>query len=193
MITILVNVFLWIKEEIVQTHDIKIVWPSNTIINRYCDRLKKTQLYAYFLTFLSSRDGVYFSSSVILTCLWLSYQFSSVQFSRSVVSDSLRPHESQHARTPCPSPTPSIESVRPSSHLILCRPLLLLPSSPPSIRVFSNESTLRMRYKNHSVRTHPNHPNRSHYEDLNLWIFVGNTTQPRTGSDKPNFVLHKFK
>jgi len=33
-------------------------------------------------------------------------QFSSVQFSRSVVSDSLRPHESQHARPPCPSPTP---------------------------------------------------------------------------------------
>ena len=77
---------------------------------------------------------------------------SSVQFSRSVVSDSLRPYESQHARPPCPSPTPgvhsltSIESVMPSSHLILCRPLLLLPSIPPSITVFSNESTLRMRW-----------------------------------------------
>ena len=40
----------------------------------------------------------------------------------------------------------SIESVMPSSHLILCRPLLLLSSIPPSIRVFSNESTLRMRW-----------------------------------------------
>ena len=76
----------------------------------------------------------------------------SVQFSRSVVSDSLRPHESQHARPPCPSPTPgvhsdvSIESVMPSSHLILCRPLLLLPPIPPSITVFSNESTLHMRW-----------------------------------------------
>ena len=40
----------------------------------------------------------------------------------------------------------SIESVMPSSHLILCRPLLLLPSIPPSIRVFSNESTVRMRW-----------------------------------------------
>ena len=40
----------------------------------------------------------------------------------------------------------SIESVMPSSHLILCRPLLLLPLIPPSIRVFSNESTLRMRW-----------------------------------------------
>ena len=39
-----------------------------------------------------------------------------------------------------------IESVRPSSHLILCRPLLLLPPIPPSIRVFSNESALHMRW-----------------------------------------------
>ena len=40
----------------------------------------------------------------------------------------------------------TIESVLPSSHLILCHPLLLLPPLPPSIRVFSNESTLRMRW-----------------------------------------------
>ena len=78
--------------------------------------------------------------------------FRSVQFSYSVVSDSLnRIHESQHTRPPCPSPTPRvhrfmfIESVMPSTHLILCRPLLLLPPIPPSIRVFSNESTLCMR------------------------------------------------
>ena len=38
------------------------------------------------------------------------FQFSSVQFSRSVVSDSLRPHESQHARAPCPSPAPRVHS-----------------------------------------------------------------------------------
>ena len=42
-----------------------------------------------------------------------------------------------------------IESVMPSSHLILCCPLLLLPPIPPSIRVFSNESTLRMRWPNY--------------------------------------------
>jgi len=79
--------------------------------------------------------------------------FWSDQISHSVVSDSLRPHESQHARPPCPSPTPgvhsrlkSIESVMPSSHLILCCPLLLLPLIPPSIRVFSNESALRMKW-----------------------------------------------
>ena len=40
----------------------------------------------------------------------------------------------------------SIKSVMPPNHLILCRPLLLLPPIPPSIRVFSNESTLRMRW-----------------------------------------------
>ena len=76
----------------------------------------------------------------------------SVQFSCSVVTNSLWPHESQHARPPCPSPTPSspklmcIKSVMPSSHLILCHPLLLLPPIPPSIRVFSNESTLCVRW-----------------------------------------------
>ena len=43
----------------------------------------------------------------------------------------------------------SIESVMPSSYLLLCRPLLLLPPIPPSIRVFSNESTLRMRWPNY--------------------------------------------
>ena len=42
--------------------------------------------------------------------MFLIIQFSSVQFSRSVVSDSLRPHESQHARPPCPSPTPGVHS-----------------------------------------------------------------------------------
>ena len=69
------------------------------------------------------------------------------------MSDSLRPHELQYARPPCPTPTPgvhsnstSIESVMPSNHLILCCPLFLLPSIPPSIRVFSSESTLRMRW-----------------------------------------------
>ena len=45
-----------------------------------------------------------------------------------------------------PSKPMSIESVMPSSHLVLCHPLLLLPPIPPSIRVFSNESTLRMRW-----------------------------------------------
>ena len=68
------------------------------------------------------------------------------------MSDSLQPHQLQHTRPPCP-PTPgvhsdstSIESVMPSSHLILCWPLLLLPPIPTSIRVFTSESALHMRW-----------------------------------------------
>ena len=71
-------------------------------------------------------------------------------FSRSFVSNSLRPQGLQHARPPCPSLLPGACSVscplsqwcHPSHHLILCCPLLLPPSVFPSIRVFSNESAL---------------------------------------------------
>ena len=70
----------------------------------------------------------------------------SVQFSSLVVSGSSRPHVPQHARPPCRSPTPGVYSnSSPLSrwchptNFILCRPLLLLPSIIPSIRVFSNE------------------------------------------------------
>ena len=102
---------------------------------------------------------------------------TSVQFSYSVVSDSLRPHESQHATPPCPSPTPGVysklmstESVIPSSHLILCLPLLLLPPIPP-IRVFSNESTLRMRWPEYwsfsfSISPSNEHPELTSFTDL---------------------------
>ena len=85
--------------------------------------------------------------------LFCSQPLSSVQFSRSVGSDSLRSHEVAarqaslsitNSRSP-PKPM-SIESMMPSNHLMLCHPLLLLPSFPPRIRVFSNESTLFMRW-----------------------------------------------
>ena len=69
------------------------------------------------------------------------------------MSGSLPPHGLLYARVPCPSPSPgaylklmSIELVMPSNHLILHCPLLLLPSIFPSIRVFSNESALRIRW-----------------------------------------------
>ena len=74
-------------------------------------------------------------------------------FSHSVMPDSLRANELQHTRFPCPSPSPgcllklmSIESVMPFNHLVLCHPLLTLPSIFPSIRVFSNESVLHIRW-----------------------------------------------
>ena len=79
--------------------------------------------------------------------------FSSVQFSSvAVVSDSVTPwiqaHQASLSITNSRSSLKlmSIESVMLSSHLILCHPLFLLPEIPPSIRVFSNESTLRMRW-----------------------------------------------
>ena len=78
--------------------------------------------------------------------------FSSVQFSRSLISDSatwwIAARQASLSITNSRSSLrlTSIESVMPSSHLILCRPLLLLPPIPPSVRVFSNESTLRMRW-----------------------------------------------
>ena len=64
------------------------------------------------------------------------------------MSDSLQPHELQHTRPPCPSPTRlmPIESVMPSNHFILRCPLLLLPSIFLSIRVFSNELVLPIRW-----------------------------------------------
>ena len=59
---------------------------------------------------------LFFSLDHHVLSLFCLYQFSSVQFSRSVVSDSLRPHEQQHARPPCPSPSPGVHSdSRPSS------------------------------------------------------------------------------
>ena len=59
----------------------------------------------------------------------------------------MRPREPQHARPPCPSPNPGVNpNPWPSNHLILCRPLLFLPSISPSIRVFSNESALHIRW-----------------------------------------------
>ena len=77
---------------------------------------------------------------------------SSVQFSHSVMSESVTPwtaacQASLSITNSWRSPKlMSIESVMPSSHLILWHPLLLLPRYPPSIRVFSNESTLHMRW-----------------------------------------------
>ena len=70
--------------------------------------------------------------SFLIWKMWWSIQSSSVQFSRSVVSDSLQPHESQHARPPCPSPTPRVHSdSRPSSQW--CHPAI-----SPSVVPFSS-------------------------------------------------------
>ena len=69
--------------------------------------------------------------------------YLSVEFSPSVLSDSLWPHGLQHTRPPCPSPTPRVwnsgfltDSMMPSNHVILCRPLLLPTSSFPASGCF---------------------------------------------------------
>ena len=113
----------------------------------------------------SSQPNQMESKQGLLYCRWIFYQlyqkvlgrvireFSSVQFSCSVVSDSLRPHELQHTRLPYFITNSrsllklmSIELVMPSNHLILCYPHLLPPRIFPSIRVFSNESVLHIRW-----------------------------------------------
>ena len=110
------------------------------------------------------------------------FSYFSVQFSRSVVSD-CDSMNSSTAGLPVHHQLPgfslklmSIESVMPSSHLILCRPVLLLPPIPPSIRVFSNESTLRMRWPKYwsfsfSISPSNVHPGRISFRmDWFLWI-----------------------
>ena len=95
-------------------------------------------------------------------------RFSSVHFSHSVVSDSLWPHELQHARPPCPSPTLGVHpNSSPSSWwchpaISSCHPLLLLPLIPPSNRVFSSESTLRMRWPKYWSFSFSNTPSKDH-------------------------------
>ena len=87
----------------------------------------------------------------LLHCYWNINWYSSVQFTRSVMSNSLRPREAPQAYLSVINSRSlpklmSIESVMPPNHLILCRPLLLPASIFPSIRVFSNESALCIRW-----------------------------------------------
>ena len=111
----------------------------------------KNQKVLIFVVLLSFEHFEY-----VLTHCGLAFTFydRTVQFSCSVMSHSLWPHEPQQTRPPCPSPIPGvypnsfplIESVMPSNCLILCHPFLLLPSIFPSIRGFSNESALCIRW-----------------------------------------------
>ena len=89
------------------------------------------------------------SNCCFLICIH-SVQFSSVQSLSRVrlfaTMNRSRPGLPVHHKLPSLLKPMSIKSVMPSNHLILCRPLLLLPPSPPSIRVFSNESALHVRW-----------------------------------------------
>ena len=95
---------------------------------------------------------VYMEFPILFSMLIEMHQIRSYQISRSFASDSATPWIAAHQASPSITNSwnslrlMSIESVMPSSHLILCRPLLLLPPIPPSIRVFSNESALHIRW-----------------------------------------------
>ena len=96
---------------------------------------------------------------------WRSVQFSSVQ-SLSCVRLSAAPwiavHQASLSITCSRSSLMSIESVVPSGHLILCRPLLLLPPIPPSIRVFSNKSVLHIRWPKYWSFSFSNSPSKEY-------------------------------
>ena len=105
----------------------------------------------------------------------ISLFLNSVQFSRSVLSDSATPwitarQASLSIMNSRSSPKlMCIESVMPSSHLILCHPLLLLAPIPPSIRVFSNESALCMRWPKYWSFSLSISPSNEH-PGLDFWI-----------------------
>ena len=88
----------------------------------------------------------------IYICIYIYSFFSSVQFSCSVMSESATPWTAAHQASLCITNSRSllklvsIESVMPSNYLIFCHPLLLSPSIFPSIRVFSDESVLCIRW-----------------------------------------------
>ena len=121
------------------------------------------------LVFLLCIYILYSCTSIFLTDISLSLSFSSVQFRRSVVSNSATAWIAAHQASLCITNSWSllklmpIESVMPSSHLILSHPLLLLAPIPPNIRVFSNESILRIRWPkywsfNFSISPSNEHP-----------------------------------
>ena len=121
-----------------------------------------------------------------MACTFLSHSvsfflfFSSVQFSHSVMSNSLQPHGLQHARPPYPVTNSqsllklmSIKSVKASNRLIRCHSLLLLPSIFANIRVFFNESVLCIRWPK-------------------FWSFSFNISPSKEYSGLISFRMHRF-
>ena len=110
------------------------------------------ELYKYIIIYICITYNIFFCILVYYKILnTVPYTISSVQLLspvRRFVTPWTAAHQASMSITNSQSllKLMSIESVMPFNHLILCRPLLLLPSVFPSIRVFSNESTLRMRW-----------------------------------------------
>ena len=101
------------------------------------------------------------------------YPDNRLLFSYPVMSNSSQPHGQQHNRPPYPSSTPklmSITLVMPSNHLILCYPLHLLPLIFPSIRIFSNESALRISWPEYWGFSFHISPSNEHPELMSFWM-----------------------
>ena len=117
------------------------------------------------------------------------HQFSSIQFSRSVVSNSLRPHELQHARPPCPSPTPRVHpNSCPSSqwcHPAISSSVIPLSSCPQSlpVRVISNESTLHMRWPKYWSFSLSISPSKEQPGLISFRMLVGSPCSPRDSQE----------
>ena len=116
-------------------------------------------IYIYIYIYMNLKKNIY--------SFPLSVQFSSVQSLSHAwlfVTPWLAAHQASLSNTNSQSSPKlmSIEAVMPSSHLILRRPLLLLPPIPPSIRVFSKESTLRMRWPKYWSFSFNNSPSNEH-------------------------------
>ena len=104
--------------------------------------------------------------------------------------DSLQPHGLQHARPPCPSPTPGVELVMPSNHLILCCSLLLPPSIFPSIRIFSNESDLHIRWPKYWSFSFSTSPSNEHSGLISFridWLDLLSVQEIQESSPTPQF------
>ena len=125
---------------------------------------------------------------------WL---FSSVQFSRSVVSDSATPWATVCQASLSNTNSQSllklmpIKWVMPSNHLILCRPLLLLPLICPGIRVFSNESALHIRCPKYWGFSFSISPSKEHPGLISFNGLVGSPCSPRDSQE--SFSIPQFK
>ena len=133
--------------DLAQTHVIELVMPSNHLI--LCHPLLLLSSIFPSIRVFSNESAPYIRWPKYWSFSISSVQFSSVAQSCLTLCDSMNcstPGLPVHHHLPEFTQTHVIELVMPSSHLILCHPLLLLPPIPPSIRVFSNESTLCMRW-----------------------------------------------
>ena len=157
-------------KNIYSNHLIRLLFHRAEAIKRECSKGPKTQIcspncmYDYYSFLFSVIISVQFSSVQLLSRVWL---FATPWTAPRQASLSITNSRSLLKLM-------SIESVMPSSHLILCRPLLLLPPIPPSIRVFSNESTLHMRWPEYwsfsfSISPSNEHPGLISFK-MDCWI-----------------------